>query len=114
MFKVIFAALCATALAAPKVNVTLFSESLCPDCQHYITTSWWDLWNTKDVGGANGIINWGQYIFVRALQTPHLAPFPSSCSRPPPPPHLPPLLRVMPAWPLTAPSPASTAQQSAT
>ena len=85
------------------MNVTLFSESLCPDCQHvrykrplgtlppnaplssllrastlffphplaqYITTSWWDLWQTPGVGGADGIINWGQVVWGNARLAP--------------------------------------------
>jgi len=51
------------AQAAPKVNVTLYSESLCPDCQHYITTSWWDMWSDTSV---REIINWGQVVWGNA------------------------------------------------
>ena len=67
LFFVAFAAVCVVIAAqAPKVNVTLYSESLCPDCQHYITTSWWDMWSSD----AKDIINWGQVVWGNARLSP--------------------------------------------
>ena len=52
--------------AAPKVNVTLYSESLCPDCIDFITGAWTTVWNTPGVGGVDGIIEWNQVVFGNA------------------------------------------------
>lgn len=49
--------------AAPKVNVTLYSESLCPDCIHFITGAWADVWAMPDV---RAIISWHQVVYGNA------------------------------------------------
>jgi len=49
--------------AAPPVNVTLYSESLCPDCIHFITGVWWSVYSTPDVAA---IITWNQVVFGNA------------------------------------------------
>lgn len=48
--------------AAP-VTVTLYSESLCPDCIHFITGVWWQVYSTPDVAA---IISWNQVVFGNA------------------------------------------------
>ena len=38
--------------------MTTYSESLCPDCIHFETGVLWTVFNTADVGGPDGIIDW--------------------------------------------------------
>ncbi len=69
----LLAATSSTVFAAgspPKVNVTLYSESLCPDCQHYILTAWSQMWNTPKVGGPDGFINFDQKVWGNARLSP--------------------------------------------
>ena len=40
------------------------------DCQHYITTSWWDAWTAPGVGGKDGFINFNQVVFGNAKISP--------------------------------------------
>jgi len=101
---------------AAKLNVTLYSESLCPDCIHFITGAWIDVFNTPGVGGADGIINFNQVVFgnaeVRpAVRAPKLSLPPSSVDA---------LALHAVLWcgacrfsPTTRPSCASTARRSA-
>lgn len=62
--------------AAPQVNVTLYSESLCPDCLHFILGAWWTVWNTagvgygKTVGDGAGIIAWNNVVWGNARLSP--------------------------------------------
>ena len=77
-----FAGVAAKALrgkAAPpagQLNVTLYSESLCPDCIHFETGVWSKAWTTPGigygsvVGDGNGIINFKMVSYGNARITP--------------------------------------------
>lgn len=62
------------ALHAPpeQLNVTLYSESLCPDCEHFEMGVWSEAWNTKGigygevVGDGAGIMNFHMVSFGNA------------------------------------------------
>lgn len=68
MFKLaVLSALACSFVSAQdnKVNVTLYSESLCPDCQDYILNDWWAMYNDAEL---NAIINFGQFVWGNARE----------------------------------------------
>lgn len=53
----------ASSAAAPKITATLYSESLCPDCIHFVTGAWSDVFNTPSVAA---IIDFKQVVYGNA------------------------------------------------
>jgi len=51
------------------IDRTLFSESLCPDCQNFILGKYWDMFNTPGFADADGIANIGQFVWGNARQS---------------------------------------------
>lgn len=52
------------------IRSTLFSESLCPDCQNFILGKYWELYQTPGIAGEGGIANIQQYVYGNARGAP--------------------------------------------
>ncbi len=54
---------------APPLCRTLFSESLCPDCQDYILNDWWTMFTDPAFSDPRtGIVEFGQFVWGNARQ----------------------------------------------